>query len=571
VLAGTTASSGAPLSTAGWQNTTRESMSAAQKQGSATSDTPRADESAHQQKPATASATHATTTISTAKHSADGTTAGTAARLAVKDGKSQTAPAALAPSSPVAQFSAQNEPHEVASMPLAMTTTTANTPQSEEGIPEQTRTILSVPSTAATISTVAPATDSAAISMPARPAAKDDKSQPTFPVPARSGTAEIQPITTLLTLPATVTAGSVTPATGGADSTATHPAPATETHAAAEATSPAAQHIFESSARPATTANAGSAEIQTTDAAETISDVAGSGVSAAGFVVVQSSTIAAALAATMATPALGMTTDFLADLTSSTKASTPKVTDAAAPVVSGGAASSGATTGTAKSTPASSPSAVVTAAAPSGQHTQSDPSATAAVAAKPVEASASISAAASSAPQHAAAPNTAAPGTATKLAGDAPHAGEPVHSAETGESAPVSGINTARVIQSMGETEMHVGLRSAEFGDISIRTAVSQQQMFAQISVDHSDLGSAIAAHIPAMQAKFGNEYGLHASVEVTQSGTSFSGNGNQSAPQQQKSFAQAVAVEHTATNSEIDNQSVRVLANGAQRLDIQA
>jgi hypothetical protein len=121
----------------------------------------------------------------------------------------------------------------------------------------------------------------------------------------------------------------------------------------------------------------------------------------------------------------------------------------------------------------------------------------------------------------------------------------------------------------MGETEMHVGLRSAEFGEISIRTAVSQQQMLAQISVDHSDLGNTIAAHLPAMQAKFGNEYGLHASVEVTQSGTSFTGNGNQSSPQQQKSFAQAVAVEHEA--SEIDNQSVRASVDGAQRLDIQA
>ncbi|MGA8940620.1 MAG: hypothetical protein WB439_15770, partial [Acidobacteriaceae bacterium] len=52
-----------------------------------------------------------------------------------------------------------------------------------------------------------------------------------------------------------------------------------------------------------------------------------------------------------------------------------------------------------------------------------------------------------------------------------------------GEDASASGINAARVIQTMGQTEMHVGMHSNEFGNISIRTAISQQQMVAQISV----------------------------------------------------------------------------------------
>ena len=39
---------------------------------------------------------------------------------------------------------------------------------------------------------------------------------------------------------------------------------------------------------------------------------------------------------------------------------------------------------------------------------------------------------------------------------------------------------------------MRVGMHSTEFGDISIRTTLSQQQMLAQISLDHSDLGPTL-------------------------------------------------------------------------------
>jgi len=75
-------------------------------------------------------------------------------------------------------------------------------------------------------------------------------------------------------------------------------------------------------------------------------------------------------------------------------------------------------------------------------------------------------------------------------------------------SAAAAGINSARLIQTMSESEMRVGMHSAEFGDISIRTSVSQQQLTAQISVDHSELGSAISAHLPSLQSKLGSEFG---------------------------------------------------------------
>jgi hypothetical protein len=614
VLAGATATPSASLFSVGSQNAVHESTSAPQKVTATTATAPRSEGSAQQHAPTVTSTPSAPGASLAAPRAVAPATTRTAARPDAKDDKSQTAHTVLAASVEVPQLGLQNAADESASIaqsiPQKIAATTPDAPQTQGATQEQTAivasppstvsanstapyaTASSIPSAVSATSTVPPAAGLVAASTEARPDAKDDREPNAPTVLAGSVTGQIQtmPVVPLPTWAAMV--GAVTgrpaaaasqPSTAANDQGATLAAAAIEpraTSASAPSAPISAQHIHDSDARPADAASAASAETQTSDAADTVNSASapnstsGSAAGAAGFVVVQSAATAVTLAAAMTIPAPGMASGPMGNPISSTQPSAPKTTGTSTVAMSDGASSNGATAGTAKSSStASSATTQVPAPAPSGQRTQGDASAAATVAAKPVEASASISTAASSGMQHAVATSATTPQAATRLAGEAPHTSELPHSMsgapEAGESPAVSAINTAKVIQSMGETEMHVGLRSAEFGEISIRTAVSQQQMLAQISVDHSDLGNTIAAHLPAMQAKLGNEYGLHASVEVTQSGTSFTGNGNQSSPQQQKSFAQAVAVEHEA--SEIDNQSVRASVDGAQRLDIQA
>jgi hypothetical protein len=124
---------------------------------------------------------------------------------------------------------------------------------------------------------------------------------------------------------------------------------------------------------------------------------------------------------------------------------------------------------------------------------------------------------------------------------------------ERAGSAAVAGISTARLIQTMSESEMRVGMHSAEFGDISIRTSVSQQQLMAQINVDHSELGSAISAHLPSLESKLGSELGLHASVEVNQLGGSVTGGNGQPSHQNHKMTSQSVLPDPSALNAEGD------------------
>ena len=161
-----------------------------------------------------------------------------------------------------------------------------------------------------------------------------------------------------------------------------------------------------------------------------------------------------------------------------------------------------------------------------------------------------------------------ADGTAETL-----RAGDHAAAAETAENTATGSINTANVIQKMSETEMRIGVRSADFGDVSIRTSISQQQMTAQISVDHSDLGKAISAHIPAMEAKLGGDSGLRALVEVNQSGMSFSGDRGFSSQREQKSYAQLAQNQAATVSTETEQPAVRVSAGRgeAYRLDIRA
>ena len=86
---------------------------------------------------------------------------------------------------------------------------------------------------------------------------------------------------------------------------------------------------------------------------------------------------------------------------------------------------------------------------------------------------------------------------------------------------------------------MRVGMHSAEFGNLSINTSVNRQSIAAQISFEHMDLGKAITAHLPSIEAKLSSDYGMHARVEVrdqsmgsaADSGRGESRQGNGSAP----------------------------------------
>jgi hypothetical protein len=142
------------------------------------------------------------------------------------------------------------------------------------------------------------------------------------------------------------------------------------------------------------------------------------------------------------------------------------------------------------------------------------------------------------------------------------------------EVTAATGINASRIVQSMSDTEMRVGLHSSEFGAISIRTSVSPQQMLAQISLDHSGLSQAISAHVASVQTKLGNDSGLNTLIQVNHQAASTAGQGSSQQREQRSSAALSVPVEGAAVSADPDvgiSTAVLAGASNGYRLDIRA
>jgi hypothetical protein len=109
-------------------------------------------------------------------------------------------------------------------------------------------------------------------------------------------------------------------------------------------------------------------------------------------------------------------------------------------------------------------------------------------------------------------------------------AGAPGHSTKSPDTAaPVANslpqappiINTAKLIQSIGQSEIRVGMRSNDFGNISISTSTTRDLISAQISLDHGELARTLAVHLPEMQAKFGGTQAMDVRIDMNGQGTS--------------------------------------------------
>jgi hypothetical protein len=76
-------------------------------------------------------------------------------------------------------------------------------------------------------------------------------------------------------------------------------------------------------------------------------------------------------------------------------------------------------------------------------------------------------------------------------------------------------VSTARLVQGIHDSELRVGMRSGEFGDISIHTSLSRSAISAQISVEHGELAKVIAASLPELRSALGNSDQLEVRVAM--------------------------------------------------------
>jgi hypothetical protein len=128
-------------------------------------------------------------------------------------------------------------------------------------------------------------------------------------------------------------------------------------------------------------------------------------------------------------------------------------------------------------------------------------------------------------------PAPAASTTATPDASISTNGSLPAHATPAESTQAAQALNSAQLIQSVHGSEMRLGMNSAEFGNISINTSINHQTLSAQISMDHSALGNALAMHLPAIEEKLGSAYGLQAKVELRDTASHSTASDSSSSP----------------------------------------
>jgi len=152
--------------------------------------------------------------------------------------------------------------------------------------------------------------------------------------------------------------------------------------------------------------------------------------------------------------------------------------------------------------------------------------------------------------------NSAIPAGATAHTAKTPEIATPVPAAVP-QALPV--INTAKLIQSMGQSEMRVGMRSTEFGTISISTSSTRDLISAQITLDHGELAKTLAAHLPEIQARLGGTQPIDVRIDMNganagQTGTA-GGMYNGSADQSRSGRPQAGNADSSSSGNRLAGQ----------------
>ncbi len=79
-------------------------------------------------------------------------------------------------------------------------------------------------------------------------------------------------------------------------------------------------------------------------------------------------------------------------------------------------------------------------------------------------------------------------------------------------------LTHARLMQTMGGSQMQVNLSTEEFGRVSVRAGYSRDALTAQITLDNAQLGTAISAHLPGAEQKLAGDHGLRTAITVNTS-----------------------------------------------------
>ena len=100
-------------------------------------------------------------------------------------------------------------------------------------------------------------------------------------------------------------------------------------------------------------------------------------------------------------------------------------------------------------------------------------------------------------------------------------------------------VNVARIVDRVGQSEMHIGLRTLAFGNVEVHTVVRDSQVGLAVGSEKGDLRTLLTAEIPGLQTKF-HQHDLHLdNIRFLEHGPGFDTGFSAGADSQSRSFQQ--------------------------------
>jgi len=139
-------------------------------------------------------------------------------------------------------------------------------------------------------------------------------------------------------------------------------------------------------------------------------------------------------------------------------------------------------------------------------------------------------------------------------------------------------IYTSKLTQILGQSEIRIGIRSSEFGNICISTSSTRELISTQIALDHSELAKTLTTHLLEMQGKWNADQAVDFRIGLNGQTTGVSGamlngaagesHGDQE--QSHRSYAGNAVRAHIGRQSSTDIAAVSAGESGLNtRLDI--
>jgi len=102
------------------------------------------------------------------------------------------------------------------------------------------------------------------------------------------------------------------------------------------------------------------------------------------------------------------------------------------------------------------------------------------------------------------------------------------------EKAPLPLFSSAQLIEKVSQSELRLGMRTGEFGNVEIRTTFDHQQLRAEISSERGELGQALSAELPGFEQRL-REHDVPLSTVVVHQANPGASGGFDRPPRQQQ------------------------------------